>query len=138
LHFDNLVTHVVHSANATRYIFLFILYYSTLVNLFMYDVKFLYGAGTTSPKCVVFTEQVLAQLWLLRCMVLDDVASGASECADNNGVTADLPLDQIDKAEAQMDVDTAENKDGENGNSEKDVERKSLINLCKTGLSVLI
>jgi hypothetical protein len=66
-------------------------------------------------------------------MVLDDVASGASDSAENNGVTSDKPLDQLDKTAEQMDVENAENKDGENGNGEKDQERKCLINLCKTG-----
>ena len=115
---------------------------STLTSLFMYDIKLRHPVGITSPTRAVFIEFVLNQLKQLRSIVLEDVTSGAANASHSEGtsdVTFDLVLDKVDGALLSMDIDVpvldnTENKAGDNGNGEKDDERKALINLCKTGL----
>lgn len=108
--------------------------------MFMYDIKLLNGAGTTSPARAPFIEQVLAELRHLRSMVLEDVASRVSSGDNGNAVVLpDTLPERVEPQSVPMDVDLSatENdavKGTENGDSEKEQERKNLINLCKTGL----
>jgi hypothetical protein len=111
--------------------------------MFMYDIKLPRGNTTTSPTRPPFIMNVIGQLQQLRSILLNDALSGGpatnGTAANVDLLTDRLPnLDTNDDDVTVTDVEepTAEGAADPNGaessNGEKDKERKSLINLCKT------